>query len=486
MTEFTQGNCKKIRNWTFKSLLLYKDLERRASNFKKKRGVKKREFENDLNNFVLEENVENRTMSCQILSNKCKTKFPNSKCSPTTIYRIRKSLNFDYKPPRIRQSLKEIQIAKRLPFALDHKSNKTDWTRGVWLYKLDFQQDGASPHTSRKTMDFLNRRCQVMNPWPPNSPDLNHIENLWSIMDRRLKHKEENLHQHIVLEGGLPQLPKDRCEDYLSEHLGEVWSSVIHYQHFKVMNYVMEEKKKKKLFFKGRRTFEHEVAKTGPMFTKLEFSTTWKATEAYNALYNYPIVNDNRIIEVIYSNSSSLLSILPYLTPYNPSGYKAFRGYKLESPESNYSANKDKSIHRGPIGYTPQNSGIGIHYKYPENYHTEGERPSQQSYKKREMSKRNPQRNNRSRTYREENSKENRFQLGKKTQMNPLCGGSSNPRGGTSATPKPDLGDSTLTDELNSEVQRVDSELSVIKGKNHWIKRKKKKKKKRRMKRKKQ
>ncbi|KAJ6240708.1 hypothetical protein M0813_23806 [Anaeramoeba flamelloides] len=198
--------------------------------------------------------------------------------------------------------------------------------------------------------------------------------------------KKRNYTNILYLKGKLPQLPKDRCEDYLSKHLGEVWSSVIHYQHLKVMNYVMdeEEKNKKKnfLFFKGRRTFEHEVAETGPMFTKLEFSTTWKATEAYNALYNYPIVIDNRIIEVIYSNSSSLRSILPYLTPYNPSGYKAFRGYKLESPDSNYSVNKDKSPHRGPIGYTPQNSGIGIHYKYPENHYNEGERPSQQSFKK--------------------------------------------------------------------------------------------------------
>ncbi|KAJ3436499.1 hypothetical protein M0812_18557 [Anaeramoeba flamelloides] len=109
------------------------------------------------------------------------------------------------------------------------------------------------------------------------------------------------------------------------------------------------------------------------MFTKLEFSTTWKATEAYNTHPNYPIVIDNMIIG-------------------------AFRGYKLESPDSNHSVNKDKSPHRGPIGYTPQNSGIGIHYKYPENHYTEGEKPSQQSFKKREMSKRNPQRNNRSRT----------------------------------------------------------------------------------------
>ncbi|KAJ3443878.1 hypothetical protein M0812_09724 [Anaeramoeba flamelloides] len=58
------------------------------------------------------------------------------------------------------------------------------------------------------------------------------------------------------------------------------------------------------------------------------------------------------------------------------------------------------------------------------------------------------------------NSKSGKFDI-----TDPLCGGSSNPRGGISATPKPDLGDSTLTNELNSEVQRMDSELSVIKGK---------------------
>ncbi|KAJ3426482.1 hypothetical protein M0812_28938 [Anaeramoeba flamelloides] len=114
-----RGNCKKIRNWTIKSSLLYKDLERRASISKKKERCKKREFENDLKKFLYWKKLaENRTMSCQILSNKCKTKFPNSKCSPTTIYRIRKSLNFDYKPPRIRQSLNEIQIAKRLLFCI--------------------------------------------------------------------------------------------------------------------------------------------------------------------------------------------------------------------------------------------------------------------------------------------------------------------------------------------------------------------------------
>ncbi|KAJ6245444.1 transposable element-related [Anaeramoeba flamelloides] len=63
-----------------------------------------------------------------------------------------------------------------------------------------FQQDGARPHTSKKTMKYLNRRCMVLDPWPPNSPDLNPIENLWSIMDKKLlKTLPTNEHNFIEL-----------------------------------------------------------------------------------------------------------------------------------------------------------------------------------------------------------------------------------------------------------------------------------------------
>jgi transposase len=50
-----------------------------------------------------------------------------------------------------------------------------------------FLQDGAPCHTSKKVMAFLReKRVDVMD-WPGNSPDLNPIENLWSIMKKKLK-----------------------------------------------------------------------------------------------------------------------------------------------------------------------------------------------------------------------------------------------------------------------------------------------------------
>jgi len=56
--------------------------------------------------------------------------------------------------------------------------------------KWYFQQDGASAHRAASTIEFLKKimlRFIPKEDWPPNSPDLSPIENLWVIIDAQVK-----------------------------------------------------------------------------------------------------------------------------------------------------------------------------------------------------------------------------------------------------------------------------------------------------------
>lgn len=50
-----------------------------------------------------------------------------------------------------------------------------------------FQQDNAAYHVGPKAKEFFSQHKVPVMVWPPSSPDLNPMENLWSIIDHRVK-----------------------------------------------------------------------------------------------------------------------------------------------------------------------------------------------------------------------------------------------------------------------------------------------------------
>lgn len=76
---------------------------------------------------------------------------------------------------------------------VEPKSNSSDYIEilkegllPIYRRGFIFQQDGAKIHTSKETMKWLKKKKITTPKWPPKSPDLSPIENVWGIMVKKV------------------------------------------------------------------------------------------------------------------------------------------------------------------------------------------------------------------------------------------------------------------------------------------------------------
>jgi len=93
------------------------------------------------------------------------------------------------------------------------KSRDMFWPNGMW----HFQQDNDPKHTSRLVSDYLSRELCIKDyiiTWPPYSPDLNPIENLWADLKKRVeKRNATNVEElKVAVELEWKQTDKNLCQ----------------------------------------------------------------------------------------------------------------------------------------------------------------------------------------------------------------------------------------------------------------------------------
>ncbi len=63
----------------------------------------------------------------------------------------------------------------------------------IELKNVIFQQDNASCHVSKMTKEWFKQQKITLLDWPPQSPDMNPIENVWDYLDCQVRKRQSEI-----------------------------------------------------------------------------------------------------------------------------------------------------------------------------------------------------------------------------------------------------------------------------------------------------
>ena len=136
---------------------------------------------------------------------------------------IRKRTEKERTSPRDRLGLNSHQFAEELhkaciiPFILE----QDDTPDHIYL-----ATDGARWHFGAENKKLREECGYLQLPWPPNSPDLNPIENVWALLKRRLRKRFSNIPQRPHREAELFASAQEEWEQISQEVIDKLIDSM--------------------------------------------------------------------------------------------------------------------------------------------------------------------------------------------------------------------------------------------------------------------
>ena len=80
-----------------------------------------------------------------------------------------------------------------------------------------FQHDGSPVHTAKKVSKWLaDSNIQLLGDWPGNSPDLNVIENFWTILKKKVSQKAPTSYEDLkkaVMQVWTAEITPEYCQN---------------------------------------------------------------------------------------------------------------------------------------------------------------------------------------------------------------------------------------------------------------------------------